>query len=217
METIFLTGGTGYMGKRLIKRLLQKGHPVIALARKGSEHKLPPGAKAIVADPFNAASFQSFIPKGSVFVQLLGVPHPSPRKKELFYKIDLPSVKASADAAAAAGVMHFVYVSVAMAESRIMKDFQEARKEGEAYIRSKGLPCTFIRPWYVLGPGHWWPVLLLPIYAIARLVPSWRLKANAFGLVTIGQMVNTLVNAVEAAPKTLRLIEIAQIRKAIVS
>jgi uncharacterized protein YbjT (DUF2867 family) len=150
-------------------------------------------------------------------VQLLGVPHPSPRKKEQFYKIDLPSVKASADAAALAGVSHFVYVSVAMTESSIMKEFQAVRKEGEEYIRAKGLPCTFIRPWYVLGPGHWWPVLLLPVYALAQLVPSWRVKAKAFGLVSIRQMIATLVKAVEAEPKTLRVIEIAQIRKADVS
>lgn len=213
MKPVFITGGTGYMGRRLIRKLIRKGHEVIALVRKGSEHKLPAGVKAIVANPFDAASFQTSVPNDAVFVQLLGVPHPSPRKKEAFYKIDLLSVKASADAASGAGVSHFVYVSVAMTPSNIMKDFQAVRKEGEAYIRSKGLPCTFIRPWYVLGPGHWWPVLLLPLYGIASLIPAWRSKAKAFGLVTIRQMVNTLANAVETDPRPIRLVEIEQIKK----
>jgi uncharacterized protein YbjT (DUF2867 family) len=213
MRTVFITGGTGYMGSRLIQKLIARGHEVIALVRKGSEQKLPAGVKAVIADPFRAESFQQAIPQGAVFVQLLGVPHPSPRKKELFHRIDLPSVKASADAAAAAGISHFVYVSVAMTPSKIMKDFQAVRKEGEDYIRSKALPCTFIRPWYVLGPGHWWPILLLPLYGLASLVPSLRAKVKAFGLVTIGQMIRTLVAAVEAAPGEPRLIEIEQIRK----
>jgi len=39
---IFITGGTGYIGKRLINLLLQEGYPVKALVRKGSEKKLPP-------------------------------------------------------------------------------------------------------------------------------------------------------------------------------
>jgi len=212
MKTVFITGGTGYIGSRLIKKLMESGHEVIALVRKGSEQKLPSGAKAVVADPFHAESFQEFIPQGAVFVQLLGVPHPSPRKKEQFHQIDLRSVKASADAAAVAGVAHFIYLSVAMTESSIMKEFQAVRKEGETYIRSKGIPCTFVRPWYVLGPGYWWPVLLLPLYGIARLVPSWRNKAKAFGLVTIGQIVNILLKAVEAEPKALRLVEIEQIK-----
>lgn len=214
MKPIFLTGGSGYIGSRLIAQLLQRGHSLIALTRPGSERKLPAGVKTVLADPFNATSFQDFIPPGAVFVQLLGVPHPSPRKKDLFYRIDLPSVKASANAAAAANVSHFIYVSVAMTENRIMKEFQQVRKEGEAYARSKGLPCTFIRPWYVLGPGHRWPLLLLPLYGLASLVPSLRSKARALGLVTIHQMVAALVDAVEAKPVPLRLIEIEDIRKA---
>lgn len=212
MKTVFLTGGTGYMGSRLIRLLLQRSHEVIVLVRKGSEHKVASGAKAVIADPFDAASFQHLVPSGAVFVQLLGVPHPSPRKKELFYRIDLPSVKASANAAAVAGASHFVYVSVAMTESRIMKDFQQVRKEGEACVRATGIPCTFIRPWYVLGPGHWWPLLLLPLYGIAALLPAWRQKAKAFGLVTIGQMVRTLLSVIDSEPSGLRLVEIDGIR-----
>lgn len=213
MKSIFITGGTGYIGSRLIEILLQRGHTVTALVRKGSENKLPQGTKAVVADPFDAATFQDQIPPNAVFVQLLGVHHPSPKKKELFRQIDLRSVKASADAAAHADVSHFVYVSVAMTESSLMKDYQAVRREGEAYLLSKNLPCSFIRPWYVLGPGHWWPVILLPVYGLAELVPSWREKARATGLVTIKQMLTTLVNIIESNPQKLRLVEIKEIRR----
>jgi uncharacterized protein YbjT (DUF2867 family) len=214
-KTVFITGATGYIGKRLTSLLLQRGHTVIALIRKGSEHKVPAGAKAVTADPFDAGSFQSFIPKGSVFVQLLGVPHPSPKKAAQFQSIDLRSVQASADAAAMAGAAHFIYVSVAMAPSKLMAAYQDVRMRGEQYCQSKGLNCTFIRPWYVLGPGHYWPILLLPLYGIAELVPSWRKKARAMGLVTIQQMLTALVNAVEAEALPCRIIEVRDIRNAL--
>jgi hypothetical protein len=55
-----------------------------------------------VGDPFDADSLCPHIPEGSIFVQLLGVPHPSPRKREQFYQIDLQLVKTSALAAAKA-------------------------------------------------------------------------------------------------------------------
>lgn len=187
---------------------------MIALVRKGSETKVPAGAKIVIGDPFDAFSFQDAIAENAVFVQLLGVSHPSPKKKALFRTIDLVSVKASADAASVAKVSHFVYLSVAMSASKIMKDYQEVRAEGEAYCISKNLNCSFIRPWYVLGPGHWWPVLLLPFYGLAELVPSWRPSARAKGLVTINQMLRTLVNVVESEPRKLSVIEIAQIKKA---
>jgi uncharacterized protein YbjT (DUF2867 family) len=217
VKEIFITGATGYMGSRLTKKLLQRGHKVITLVRKGSEHKVPAGAETVVADPFDANSFQQFIPKGSVFIQLLGVSHPSPKKAAQFREIDLRSVKASVDAAANAGVSHFIYVSVAMSPSKIMKAYQDVRKEGEEYCKSKGLNCTFIRPWYVLGPGHWWPVIFYPFYGIAELVPSWRKQARSKALVTIHQMLNTLVSAVETNSEVLKIAEIKNIRKGSVS
>ena len=213
-KTIFISGGTGYIGKRLIKILSGKGHRVIVLVRKGSEHKVPEGAEVLTGNPFEAQTFQHNIPAGSVFIQLLGVSHPSPKKAQQFKEIDLRSVKTSADAASAAGVLHFIYVSVAMAPSRLMAAYQAVRKEGEEYCQNKKLNCTFIRPWYVLGPGHWWPVLLLPFYGIAELVPSWRAKARAMALVTIKQMLTALIHTVEEEPLPLRVLEIKDIRHA---
>jgi len=212
MKTVFITGGTGYIGTRLIKLLIKKDHRVIALARKGSENKVPAGCQVVTGDPFDATTFQQYIPKEAVFVQLLGVSHPSPSKAEQFKQIDLRSVKASAGAAAIAGVSHFVYVSVSMVPSKIMKAYQHVRKEGEEYCLNKNLNCTFIRPWYVLGPGHWWPVLLLPFYGVAYLVPSWKEKVRGIGLVTINQMISALTKIIETKPVPHRIIEIKNIR-----
>ena len=213
MKTVFITGGTGYIGTRLIRSLLNNEHRVIALVRKGSENKVPVGCEVVIGDPFDAMTFQQHVPGDAVFVQLLGVAHPSPSKAEQFRQIDLRSVKASADAAAIAGVSHFIYVSVSMVPTKIMEAYQRVRKEGEEYCLIQNLNCTFIRPWYVLGPGHWWPVILFPFYAVAEVVPSWRKKARSRGLVTINQVISTLIKVVEADPVPLRIVEIKDIRQ----
>jgi hypothetical protein len=93
-----------------------------------------------------------------------------------------------------------------------MHAYQEVRKEGEEYCLNKKLNCTFIRPWYVLGPGHWWPVLLLPIYGLAEIIPAWRMKARNMALVTIKQMLNALIYAAENEPAPIRILEIKDIR-----
>lgn len=214
MPSIFITGGTGYIGSRLIKKLAQKNYRVVALVRKGSENKVPRTAEIIVGNPFDERSFREHIPHGAIFIQLLGVPHPSPKKAALFKEIDLRSVRASANAATYAGVSHFIYMSVAMSESNIMKAYQNVRKEGEDYCLSKDLNCTFIRPWYVLGPGHWWPVLLLPLYGISEMVPSFREKARSKALVTINQILRTLVKVVQQRPVQRSILEIKNIRRA---
>jgi uncharacterized protein YbjT (DUF2867 family) len=213
MKTVFITGGSGYIGTRLIKELVTRKFRVIALVRAGSASKIPAGAETIIANPFDSDSFQHHVPRDCIFVQLLGVAHPSPKKAHLFKQIDLNSVVSSAIAASFAGVTHFIYVSVAMEPSSIMRAYQDVRKKGEVYCISSGLNCTFIRPWYVLGPGHRWPVLLLPVYAIARLVPSLKAKTEAFELVTINQMIDTLVKAVESVPRQLNVLEVADIKR----
>ena len=200
MKQIFITGGTGYMGLRLITFLLEKGYSVKALVRNGSQQKLPEGCHYVIANPFNAEGFAKDIPMGCIFVQLLGVAHPGPRKKEQFKTIDLASVKASAAAAKTAGVSHFIYVSVAQTPTSIMHEYQQCRAEGEAAIRATEIPATFIRPWYVAGPGHYWPLLLKPLFKILEWVPATTAKAKALRLVSIKQMLNTLLYAIENEP-----------------
>ena len=146
MKAIFITGATGYIGTRLVKQLLSNNYRVISLTRKGSEHKVPAGAEMVIGNPFDAHTFQQYVPADCVFIQLLGVPHPSPTKAKQFIEIDLRSVKASADAAAFSNVSHFIYVSVAMSPSKIMHAYQQVRKEGEEYCLNKKLNCTFSVP-----------------------------------------------------------------------
>ena len=91
----------------------------------------------------------------STLVQLVGTPKPNPSKARQFREVDLVSARESAAAAAAAAVRHVVYVSVAQ-PAPVMRAYVEARAEGEAAIRATGIAATFLRPWYVLGPGHRW-------------------------------------------------------------
>ena len=75
---VFVTGGSGYMGQRLIARLLDRGHEVRALVRAGSEKKLPAGCVPVVGDALDGKSYASRIAPADTFVQLVGVTHPSP-------------------------------------------------------------------------------------------------------------------------------------------
>lgn len=168
MLRVFVAGGTGYVGRRLVRALLELGHDVRVLTRPGSAAR-----------------------------------------------VDLPSILASVTAARHAGAAHVVYVSVAQ-PAPIMQAYVAVRAEGEAALAASGLTATVLRPWYVLGPGHWWPLALVPLYAMARLFPATRTGAQRLGLVRLDQMVSALVRAVERppAPGTLALVDVPDIRAA---
>ena len=210
---IFVTGGTGYVGRALIEALLGRGHHVRALARRGSESKLPANVETVVGDALDSSGWAADVQGCDTFVQLVGTPHPNPSKAAEFERVDLPSVRASVAAARAASVAHFVYVSVAQ-PAPVMHAYIAARSKGEAAIREAGLNATILRPWYILGPGHWWPLLILPLYGIARLIPSKRATAQRLGLVTHATMVAALVAAVERPEPGIRIVEVPAIRAA---
>jgi uncharacterized protein YbjT (DUF2867 family) len=210
---VFVTGGTGYLGRRVIPELMARGHAVRALVRPLSQGRLPEGCEALPGDALDAASFSEGVAPCDTFLQLVGVPHPSPSKAALFRSVDLASQRASVEAAARAAVSHFVYVSVAH-PAPAMRAYWQARAEGEDTLRASGLPSTVLRPWYVLGPGHRWPFLLLPGYWLLERLPPTRDGARRLGLVTLAQMVRALVFAIENPPETLRVLEVPEIRGA---
>lgn len=211
VHRVFVTGGTGYVGRPLITQLLARGHEVRALVRAGSEKKLPSGCQAIPGDALDAGSYASRISPCDTFVQLVGVSHPNPSKAPEFRSIDLASGRGAIEAAKSAGVKHFVYVSVAH-PAPMMKAYIEVRSQCEAMIRQNGLNATILRPWYVLGPGHRWPYFLIPIYKLMELFPSTREGAKRLGLVTLGQMVQALIEAIENPARGVRIVEVPQIR-----
>jgi len=212
---VFVAGGTGYLGRPLIERLLNKGQSVRALVRHGSEHKLPRDAEPV---------YERNVAGCDTFVHLIGVPRPSPLKARQFREIDLPQALASIEAARLSsakpgGIRHFVYVSVAQ-PAPIMRAYIEVRQQCERALIQSGMPHTILRPWYVLGPGHWRPYALKPVYRLMEAIPATRDSALRLGLVTHAQMINALEWAVlnppafnsQALNTPARILSVADIR-----
>ena len=210
---VFVTGGTGYLGRPLIEALLARHYTVHALVRPGSESKLPEGALPVRGDALDAGTYAAAVPAGATIVHLVGTPHPNPTKAAEFRRVDLASIAATVSAAKRSATRHLVYVSVAH-PAPVMRAYIAARQEGEALVAASGVRATILRPWYILGPGHWWPYVLLPVYAMLRWFPATRSGAERLGLVTRGAMVEALVRAVRHPPIiTPRFVEVPEIKQ----
>jgi uncharacterized protein YbjT (DUF2867 family) len=127
--------------------------------------------------------------------------------------VDLRSLENTVRAATLARAAHLVYVSVAH-PAPVMKAYIAARTECERIIRESGLRATIPRPWYILGPGHYWPYMFVPLYKMLETISSTRERAIRLGLVTREQFVKALIAAVEPVPEQLRIWETRQIREA---
>ena len=114
----------------------------------------------------------------------VGVAHPSPTKAKEFVSIDQKSAMEAIQAASQSGVKHFVYVSVAH-PAPVMHAFIAVRTACEEALRAacaRGtMNATILRPWYILGPGHWWPYVLVPVLCILERIPSTGESARRLG------------------------------------
>jgi uncharacterized protein YbjT (DUF2867 family) len=208
---VFMTGATGFMGRRLAAGLLQREHEVAALARLGSESRVAAGCRVVSGNALDRTSIESALGPADTFIQLVGTPHPSPAKARQFVDIDLKAGLESVCAAQKKGVAHFIYLSVAQ-PAPIMHAYIDVRARVEAAIAEAGLNATILRPWYVLGPGRRWPLLLWPMYKLFELLPATRDSARRLGLVTLNDMIASLTWAVENPAVGIRVLDVAAIR-----
>jgi uncharacterized protein YbjT (DUF2867 family) len=95
-----------------------------------------------------------------------------------------------------------------------MKKYIEVRRRCEDAIGGSGICATILRPWYVLGPGHRWPAVLLPFYRIMECIPQTRPAALRLGLVTLEQIAAALDLSVANPPISgVRVVDVEGIRR----
>lgn len=210
---VFITGGTGYLGRNLIPVLIERGHRVRALVRTGSKGKVPSGCEVVTGDALDAKTYRQFVRPSDTFLHLVGVSRPSASQVSAFEEVDLVAAREAIGLAQELSLGHFIYVSVAH-PAPWQKAYVAVRQECERMIETRHLNATILRPWYVVGPGHSWPHVLVPFYKIFEQLPMTRASAQRLGLVTLQQMVLALVGAVESPAHGTRVLEVPEIRNA---
>jgi uncharacterized protein YbjT (DUF2867 family) len=201
------------VGRPLLERFVREGWNASALARAESASSVPPGCRSVIGNALVASTYQAAMGEPHTFIHLVGVPKPSPWKGPQFRRIDLPAFTASLEAARQSRVSHFIYLSVAH-PAPVMKAYIDVRRECEQMLAESGLNHTILRPWYVLGKGHWWPYALLPAYKLFEQIPACREGALRLGLVTHAEMVKAIFRAAEEPVQGAKILDVPAIRAA---
>lgn len=142
-KLILVTGATGRQGGAAARHLLSKGFQVSALTRhpdRAEAHLLArKGVRIVEADLDDAAS----LPKALEGVHgVFGVQNVI----EHGFEGELREGRNLIDAAAAAGVRHFVYSSIASADREHGPPLAAAKRALEEHLRESGLRHTILRP-----------------------------------------------------------------------
>jgi NADH dehydrogenase len=143
---VLVVGATGQLGGRIARELLSKGTQVRALCRPGSGYGALQrmGAEIVMGDLKDPASLAA----ACAGVQTVITTANTARRggDDTVESVDLNGTRNLIDAARAAGVRHFVYLSVYGAAASSPVPFLAAKGKNDDYLKASGMEWTIVAP-----------------------------------------------------------------------
>ena len=151
MSVWAITGGSGFLGLHLSRRLLLEGHVVRSLDLEPVELQAVEGIAADVRDPAAARR----LCRGAEIVVHAAAALPIRGSRRTIRSVNVEGTATILAAAAANGVRRVVFVSSAVVLPRPIEAYGQAKAEAERLCRDfadGGLEVTILRPQAFVGP-----------------------------------------------------------------
>ena len=146
--TVF--GGTGFLGRAVVKRLVAEGARVRVAARRPQAGALPAGVEVVVADLRDADSVARAVAQTDWVVNAVGLY--VERRGETFQAIHVEGARRLAEAAARSGAEALVHISGIGADAASESSYVRSRAAGEAAVREAYPEAIILRPSVLFGP-----------------------------------------------------------------
>ncbi len=196
-----VTGGTGFVGSRLLDLALERGHQVRALTRRPQQPK--DGIEWIEGDLENREALERLVERSDAVVHVAGVINaPS---AAAFEAGNATGTLAMLAAATAAGTRRFVHVSSLAARERKLSSYGASKASAEDLVEHSGLDWVIVRPPAVYGPGDRETLELFRMAAAGLILLPPRGKLS---LIHVDDLARLLVTLAESAKPMKQLFEV---------
>jgi nucleoside-diphosphate-sugar epimerase len=153
-NSVFITGTSGYIGSRLIKRLDQLPYDrVYCLSRDQSACKSDKTIKTknIIGGIEDIESYASYLAECDTVVHLAAATGKA--KKEIYFKVNTEGTELLLDQCKKAGVRNFLHVSTIAVKYPDKSNYYyaQSKEEGECAVKTSGLNYIIVRPTIVIG------------------------------------------------------------------
>ncbi len=170
---IFLTGSTGFVGKRILQDLLENKYQVRCLVRQGSEKKIVhcKDAEIVNGDITDVSSLDGKLAGCDAVINLVGIIREFPSKGITFEKLHYEGTVHLVRAAQAQEVRRFVQMSTLGARRDGKTQYQQTKFRAEEFVRKSGLDYTIFRPSVIFGPEDKFVNLFVKMLKLQQFVP----------------------------------------------
>lgn len=168
---ILVTGGTGFVGGHLIRRLQQEGLPVRALARHPD--RVQPlkdlGVEVVPGDVSDKVSLEKAVEGIERVIHLVGIIQETPGVT--FRGVHVEGTRNVIEVARKAGVRHFFHQSALGTRPGAKSEYHRTKWEAEELVRQSDIPHTILRPSLIYGPGDKFTIRLSEMLRRAPVMP----------------------------------------------
>jgi uncharacterized protein YbjT (DUF2867 family) len=157
-QTIAVLGGTGFLGTRLVARLIKEGHRVTVLSRDREQHKhllVLPGLTLENCDVYQEAQLSERLRGKDVVINLIGILNERGFGGGGFRRAHTELTQGLLLAMRSAGVSSLLQVSALKAAVDAPSYYLRSKGEAERLIREANFPLnwTIFQPSVMFGPG----------------------------------------------------------------
>jgi uncharacterized protein YbjT (DUF2867 family) len=157
-QSIVVLGGTGFLGTRLVARLIKDGHQVTVLSRDREQHKhllVLPGLTLENCDVYADAQLSERFRGKDVVINLIGILNERGFGGGGFRRAHTELTRGVLQAARSAGATRLLQVSALKAAPDAPSYYLRSKGEAEQLIRDNGaaLDWTIFQPSVMFGPG----------------------------------------------------------------
>ncbi len=166
---ILVTGGSGFIGRRVVARLVDSGHKVRVLARGQRRAELPDGVEVAQANVVTGEGLPEAMAGVEKVVHLVAIIRET--GDQTFQTVIWRGTERVVDAAKVAAVKKLVYVSAIGARDDPAYPYLQAKWQAERAVMRSGLNHTILRPSVVFGEDDEFINALVGLVRYNPLVP----------------------------------------------
>ncbi len=193
-------GGTGFVGKHLVHRLVSLGHSPTVLTRHPERHRefrIGSGVRLLKTNPYDSDSLRTVLADVDGVINLVGILNEEGKSQFQGAHVELPrSIVKAMREAGVSRLLHMSALNANVNESR--SRYLKTKGEGEDLVHNApGLEVTSFCPSVVFGPGDSFFNRFAKLLKISRPVFPLACAQARFAPVYIGDVVDAFVKALE--------------------
>lgn len=212
MQSLFLTGASGFLGSSMLRQLHPGDYASITLLSR-QEPKLPEQLAAsgnltvVRASIHEVEKYAGYLTPETRVVHLAAITGKAAPQE--YFSVNAEGTRLLVDAAAAAGVAGFLFVSSIAVSFRDRRGYHyaESKEQAEHSVMSSGLRYCIVRPTIILGEGSpiWGSFSALSRSSVILLPGTGRVRIQPIHVDDLGALLLGIVSSDRFANETLDL------------